>query len=566
MEITPDKKGLMGLVRRASDGEIVLPEFQRNFVWSRDDITDLLISILRGYFIGTFLLLRVDKENIPFAMRPIAGLDIRSRDLKPEHMVLDGQQRITSLFYVFFHPDIPLKNTKYSYRFFVNLDRIYENKVDEAVFSERTDECNQYLQDSYQFKNHIVPFSSLLDWNDWRYKFESFLLAKDSDYFLNEYHPKILKAWESTINRLVEFEVATIENPKVDKDNDEQIAEVCAIFEKMNSTGVPLSVFDLLTARLYRYRIDLHKLWNETLDTFTLIKKFSGNTPDVFGVLILRTIALKRGREVKSKTLINLRPDDFAKDWRICSKFVNKALERIVSTSEDGFGVFDKKWFPYTTMTSVLAALLLFVDSNKKHLKEGLRLIKRWYWGSVFLERYAGATDSTTYGDYNDVINFLRDRIRAPSFIKEAEDSILNNPNFNFKDVTRRNAVYKGVMNLIAIKGAKDFMADDSIEFWDLDDHHIFPKKYLEQLRYKKDEANTVLNRTLISATANRKIRRSKPSRYMVDIIPSKERTDILHSHLINDEAIKATENDDYNAFVDRRNEEILSNLRKMLS
>jgi len=63
MEITPDKKSLMGLVRRASNGAIVLPEFQRNFVWSRDDITDLLISILRGYFIGTFLSLMIGMKR-----------------------------------------------------------------------------------------------------------------------------------------------------------------------------------------------------------------------------------------------------------------------------------------------------------------------------------------------------------------------------------------------------------------------------------------------------------------------------------------------------------------------
>lgn len=118
MKTTPSNENLIDLVKKARKGKIVLPRFQRNFVWSRDDVTDLLISVMQGYFIGSFLMLDVDKDNVPFAMRPIEGVNIRESQLQPEWMILDGQQRLTSLHYVFTAPDIKMRWTKYPYRFF----------------------------------------------------------------------------------------------------------------------------------------------------------------------------------------------------------------------------------------------------------------------------------------------------------------------------------------------------------------------------------------------------------------------------------------------------------------
>jgi hypothetical protein len=566
MDIIPDKKRLSLLVNMASKGEIVLPEFQRNFVWRRDDITDLLTSIIKKYFIGTFLFLRVDRDNIPFAMRPITGVDKSEKELNPEWMVLDGQQRITSLYYVFHAPNIPLKSTRHPYRFFLNLKKITNGEIDDAIFSERSDYCDEYLEEKHQFENWIIPFTEILNWSEWRHKFETYWLKNDKDFFIDQYHPKIEPVWEEKIKDITSFQVPTIEIPKVEPDNPDKIAEVCAIFEKMNSTGVPLSVYDLLTARLYKDKIDLHKLWTESIEEHGLLCNFSNNEPDIFGVIVLRTIALMRGKEVKSKVLINLKPEEFEQDWKTCAYYVEKALQRITSTNEDGFGVFDKKWFPYTTMTTVLAALLQYLDSNPKYTTEGLRAIKKWYWASVFLERYAGATDSTTYSDYNDIIKYLKDPKKDPSFFKEASEKILNNPNFSLKDISRRNAVYKGIMSLIAIKGAKDFMADDSIEFWDLDDHHIFPKKYLvSQKKYTDDEINTVLNKTLISSSTNRKISKTPPSIYIKKIIPQKSCKIILDSHYINEKAMKAMMNDNYEEFLEAREKELVTRIRDLL-
>ena len=107
-ELYPHTTELIKLVEQARRGQLALPRFQRNFVWERDRIADLLRSILQGYFIGTFLLLRCNPDDLPFAARPLEGVRL-TNSLRPDRLILDGQQRLTALHYVFAAPDIPLR-------------------------------------------------------------------------------------------------------------------------------------------------------------------------------------------------------------------------------------------------------------------------------------------------------------------------------------------------------------------------------------------------------------------------------------------------------------------------
>jgi hypothetical protein len=75
MEIIPDKRKVVGLIEHAHEGKICLPNFQRDFVWTREEVADLVRSIIRGYFIGSLLLLRCDPNNPPFAPEFLRGAD-----------------------------------------------------------------------------------------------------------------------------------------------------------------------------------------------------------------------------------------------------------------------------------------------------------------------------------------------------------------------------------------------------------------------------------------------------------------------------------------------------------
>lgn len=195
MKTTPDNENLLTLIKSARTGKIVLPQFQRNFVWSRDDITALLVSILEGHFIGSFLLLRTDRDETPFAMRAIQGVDLYDDQLRPDWMILDGQQRLTSLHYAFAAPDISLRGTKYPYCFFLDLNKILKNEFDEAIWSERTDRCDEYLEQDYQFQNLVIPFTIIEDWNTWLNAYERWLINEDQERYMNEYFNVEKLAW-----------------------------------------------------------------------------------------------------------------------------------------------------------------------------------------------------------------------------------------------------------------------------------------------------------------------------------------------------------------------------------
>ena len=142
---------------------------------------------------------------------------------------------------------------------------------------------------------------------------------------------------------------------------------MCAIFEKLNSTGEELSVYDLLTARLYRSNIRLHDLWDEAVRTHPLLKTWSKGRADTnkFGVLVLRTLALLRDLDPKPKTLIDLDPAGFEDDWRSAAAAVERALDLLTLVSPDGFGVFAQKWNPGLGLLPILAALRAEVEGRK---------------------------------------------------------------------------------------------------------------------------------------------------------------------------------------------------------
>ena len=564
MDIRPDKLPLLKLVDEAASGKIVLPQFQRNFVWPRDSIQDLLLSILKGYFIGSFLMLDVDEEHNPFAMRPIAGVRKQIEDLRPQWLVLDGQQRITSIHYALTGPDEPLKGTSYPYRFFLDLRKLLEGNDEDLVFSLRSDHCDEYEERQDQFKNWILPYTELRKWTSWKDAYEDWLYDSDRDEH-QLYRQERRDRWTKAIEVMTQFQVPVIEIPKVPRDDRKGISEVCAIFEKLNSTGIALSVFDLLTARLYKDGIDLHKLWNDAVSQSALLEEFSDGDTSVYGVYLLRTIALMRRQEVKASALVNLSPKSFVDDWNRAVEATEQALMRLKAVNRDGFGVFSASWQPYSTLVPVLATLLASAkDAKPQHAVYGD--LKCWYWASVFLERYAGAVDSTSYRDAVDLLDRQEDPTKRPEAFADVAQTILDNPLYTLRNVSRNNSVYKGVMNLVAINGARDFENNDSISFHELEDHHIFPKAFLrDKYKIKDDPVNTILNRTLITSHANRRISRKRPSQYLKEILPDEHRQAILRSHLIGPEAQAAMEQDDYDAFLVAREKDILKVLKAQL-
>ena len=157
---------------------------------------------------------------------------------------------------------------------------------------------------------------------------------------------------------------------------------------------------------------------------------------------------------------------------------------------------------------------------------------------SVFSERYSGSLENTSLEDLKELINSVKDKRvsglvnKAITFIKELDMRKIYSSN---------NTIYKGVINLVVLNGAKDFLCGDSIAFYRLEDHHIFPQNYLrKKLGLKDKEAiNTILNRVLVSKETNSHIKDKSPSEYLQEIEKSGNLQLILEPHFIPQECIE---------------------------
>ena len=573
MKITPENQNLFALVEKAQKKQIILPDFQRSFVWPYTAIKDLLISIFRGYYIGSILLLDADNRSLPFAFRPIEGVDGIATDDLIQKYILDGQQRITTLHYVLYAPEnVNLKYTSSPYRFFLNLEQFMADDLDQAIYGVRTQDCKRIAENiEQQFKQKIVPFTYLTQ-NRWQEWLQEYVKAAEDDAKKAQRAVEVL-AWSNKLNSFFNFQTTSMTLDKVAEDDENGIAEICAVFEKMNSTGVKLTVFDLLTARLYRSNISLRQLWNDAYQKYENLNAFSDEDPGIYAVLILRIIGLLRGLDVKASNLINLKPINFAEDFERAALALDKALQKIRSTQ--GYGAFDKKWLPYPSMAAPLAALIDLSDSEKLD-SAATKAIDRWYWGSVFDERYSSAVESTTTRDYRDVRDFLSGKKVESEVLKEISLALTeqNITNKLYATNRTRSSVYSGVMCLTAVNGARDFRIDDPITLHTLDDHHIFPKNYLSK-RYTKSEIrltdnqiNCILNKTLISDRTNRKISNKAPSEYIKDteLVDTTQTDLILSKHFINLQAKNAMLADDFGAFQEARLHELVREIMKKTS
>lgn len=549
MEITPTKRKIVELVERAHEGSVCLPNFQRDFVWARDEVADLIRSMLRRYYIGSLLLLRSDPQRPPFAPQALRGAQPKLTTLAPDILVLDGQQRLTSLLYALTAPDRSLKDSTQRRWYFLNLRLLLEDPNDDEIIFDRTARDLDGLDKlEVQFERRIMPCTELINpsrWNAWIRQLRKWLRANrpdEIDQFENEQEDIVTRM----LTGFSHFEVPVIELPIVSDTDDEAIGRICAIFEKLNSTGVPLSIYDLLTARLYSHGIKLHDLWDEACRNNPRLKDWSSGDADTnkFGVLLLRVMALLRGQEVRPKALINLKPDKFAEDWRRAAKAMERALQLVTNIGADGFGVFERKWLPSSGLLPVLAALRAEIEDRKLGDEQRADL-RRWYWCNVFLERYSSAVESKSRKDYVEMMAYWQKRGPAPSVFSEAQARI-GAPGYRIRDsASSYSGIYSGVFCLLALNQARDWSRGEAIELQKLQDHHIFPRAYLRRKGViQQTSVNSIANRTLISDETNLKILDNAPAAYLdrIDIFPSGPSEELLNPHFLTGAAVDAME------------------------
>ncbi len=588
----PDHVSLNTLINRLREGRFVIPDFQREFEWKPWDIRELMRSIFLDYYIGSLLLWKGKEDNFKaLSCEPIYGY---SGNDSPEYIVLDGQQRLTAMFYAFLAPDVPLPNRASKAFYFIRVGKFMSEDYDEAFnydwLSRRW--MSLLKNDEAQFANHIFPLSVIgaggWDLPNWVQGYENYWQRQASQAAADDaadeaaQHAANAKAFGEHLKGITEqYQISYIE-----LDKDIEIDKVCDIFTQINSRGIRLDAFDLINALLKPKGLQLKHMWREAAPRLEFVESPKMN------VYILQVMSILRQAYCSPKYLYFLLPGeekpvrdpdgtrrkevlvptekDFARRWHDAVNALESAINLLRHPQE--FGAISSSYLPYVSILPVFSAIQAYVKTLPANKQlEAQRKIRHWYWASVFTNRYSGSVESTSARDFLNMKAWIDDDSLEPALLQEFKDRFRN---LELRKETKRGtSVYNGIFNLLVLQGARDWMTGNLPQHGDLDDHHIIPASWGKN-NVEGNLIHTILNRTPLTAATNRQVVNDRlPNEYLPELIASNgEKTvrTILESHFISPTAQEILVRDpftaeDFELFIAERQRTIQEAIERLL-
>ena len=544
-------------------GEIQLPDFQRGYKWEDERIRQLLVTVLRGHPMGAVMLLKTGNSQVRFKPRAIEGVEL-APGTDAKYLLLDGQQRLTSLTQALSGTGVV--NTKdargklLDRRYFIHMETALDDeaRVDEALISVPADGTirSNFGKDivldlstqSRQHQHGYFPLHLLYgDYMSW------ILDLADRDRG-KVFHERFIKP------------AATYDIPAIVLDENTGKAAVATVFEKVNIGGLPLNVFELLTA-VFAGDADHYARTGEDFrlnDDWRSTQEKWASHPVLAAVentdfLQAMTMLVTRKRQMadtserppaisaKREDVLKLTLDDYL-EWR---DPLTEAFKWVSGFLADRH-IFAPRDVPYPKQIVPLAAIKATLGKDADLIAVSDRLV-RWYWCGVLGELYGSAIET----------RFARDIEMVPTWAMDDTKPLprtLQDANFTESRLhslrTRNAAAYKGIAALILDGGARDWMEDkalDKVQHAELavDIHHVFPQKWCTDTGIDDEHRESIVNKTTISARTNRTIGGVAPAAYL-EIIESRAQVDggqldgILATHLIPAEYLRANAFDAY--------------------
>lgn len=560
---------LKSYLEDTTSGKIQLPDFQRGYKWDDERIRQLLITILRGHPLGVVMMLETGNAKVRFKPRSIEGVALPT-GTEPDKLLLDGQQRLTSLTQALTGEGVvhtkDARGKLLERRYFVNMEIALadSNRMDEAVRSLPADGVIRKNFDrdvvldlstaELQRRHGYFPLNLLFSGHAMGWLFG----CEDKDLALR-FNDRIISS------------ISSYNIPAIELDSETDKAAVATVFEKVNIGGLPLNVFELLTAvfagdaeyyektgsdfRLNDDWAETQQLWRD----YPVLAKVE-NTDFLQAVTMLTTrqrhLENVSGRppqiSAKREDVLKLDLCDYLR-WRdgLRAAFI------WASSFLADLHIFTARDIPYPKQLVPLAAIKVVMGHDADLYAVRQRIV-RWYWSGVMGELYGSAIET----------RFVRDIEAVPAWaVDDAQPTPRTVQDANFTESrlhsmrTRNSAAYKGVVALLMARGARDWMEDKelgAVQYVDLavDIHHIFPQKWCNDNDIDDEHRESIINKTSIGARTNRIIGGAAPSKYLVQIeqkaqISSGQLDQILGTHLAGAEAMRQ---DDFETFfADRR-------------
>jgi hypothetical protein len=522
------KRGLQEFLRDVQAGKLKLPDFQRGWVWDDNHILGLLASIAESFPIGAVMLLQAGNTDVRFKERLVEGVD-NPNPASTDNLILDGQQRLTSLYQSLFSKKSvatrDVRGQPISRWYYIDIRKALAIGADmeEAIFSTPEDRVfknfraepipgRDFSTRQGEFEACVFPLVLVFDASDWRMGFSEFHNYNgDMLRLYNEFERQIIKRFEQyQIPQIVLLK----ETPKV---------AVCQVFEKVNTGGVSLTVFELLTAT---FAVDNFNLRDDWFARERLLRKHKAlasleNTDFLQMVTLLVTQERRKAAEAKQmpneqlpavsckrKEVLRMTKMDYEIWADVVQEGLTKAAKFLTSQR-----IYSFRDLPYRTQLIPLAAILATLGT-KSETEFARKKIERWFWCGVFGELYGGAVETRSAKDLQEVLAWI-DGAEVPDTVRDS--NFAANRLYSLR--TRNSAAYKGLHALL-LRQSVDLCSGAEINvasYFDdkLDIHHIFPRDWCEKHAIPAFQQDCIVNKTAISSRTNRSIGGRPPSEYL---------------------------------------------------
>jgi hypothetical protein len=484
-----------------------------------DRIRGILASVSRSFPIGALMVLETGGES-QFHPRPIEGVELPS-EVEPELLVLDGQQRLTSLFQATTYGKvvntINMRKQPIKRWFYIDMRLALGSPEDreEAIIGVPEDRILRTLTEvkldvstrSKEFEAHCFPCTRLFGSFEWQNQYLQYWeFDPEKTQLYMRFQADILQNFQS-------YQIPVIKLKKAVKKE-----AVCHVFEKVNTGGVVLNAFELLTATYASDNFRLRDDWYGSAErhvtgaypTMAQKKVLRGvqNTDFLQAVTLVQTYRRRqedlrlgkssdeaRGVSCKRSAVLELPRTDYQalRDY-VLTGFLRAAkfltLEHI----------FLDRDVPYQTQLVPLAATLAELGESWEEVGTKHK-VRQWYWCGVLGELYGGAVETRHARDLPEILAWIRDGGPVPTTIRDANF----NPDRILTLRTRNSAAYKGVYALLMQGGGREFLTDQPMSFATyeeekIDIHHISPKAWCSQNGIDAKQMDCIVNKTPISA------------------------------------------------------------------
>ncbi len=605
MNITNTELNIRTLIDYAINEQIWLPEFQRPFVWDKNQVRLLIDSLYRNYTISSILIWKGGDE---LARRAVGARvkDIKIPNNKTEDVtyLLDGQQRTTALTLAFTSKAI-YKGTNNTKKEKIELywDSKYNGDDAETkwVFDDEKIDNDENPQEPFMLKEFTESelyskFGDRFINLKHAYKFDDSIVESWFDISIVEEENKMLRFKNSYNKKLKEIENSILARKVYDIEQKGSLEQVLEVFERINTKNTKLSIFDIMVAKTYRKYpegyFDLRNYYKiikydgvvkngyfENLKNIDLDK--TSLPVDDSDMLQLTMIMINY--KFKGNEVLQLNTQQLIDN----TKVLHDKFNTVVQFMQQNFSIEATELRLYNPLLKFIAGAISHYNNIDVKLYDFLRV---WFWNTLLKNRYPGAQSERIEKDFQLLISNSTFEDKLTKIVNEttrnfeylSSNSYSNPKYFDAYYSNRSQQIYRGMLLLLKSKGAKDFyngftpLKSVSNEN-KLEEHHIFPKnsKIGKEIvkKYENDKYDDIINNIsnialITKKTNNQKIGSKPPSEYITDFeneykIANKhnEFIQIMETQFISVDMIEMLKKDDFENFIVARTKLIYEKL-----